>query len=94
MADALSRRPLAASSYAATSIVKPTWMCSLIDSFFGDLKVIELIGQLSIDDKSNLGYTLLNGVIYYRGRMVVGEATDLREKLLQREVTLGCITLI
>lgn len=83
IADALSRRPIEAISYAAASTVQPTWMASLIDSYFGDTKVTEIISQLNLDDKSNHGYTLLNGVLYYKGRMVVGEATDLRKKLLQ-----------
>lgn len=43
----------------------------------------EIINQLSLDDKSNPRYTLLNGVLYYKGRMVVGEATKFENKLLQ-----------
>ena len=81
-ADALSRcreEGLTASIMA----VIPTWCKEVASSYEGDEKLQMLLEQLIIDPDSKPGYSYTNGVIRYKGRLVIGNKEDLKQKIFQ-----------
>ena len=52
-------------------------------SYESDEQTETLLEQLIIDPASKEGYTLANGVMRLKGRLVVGNCTELKKKILR-----------
>lgn len=86
VADALSRKDslLQTSDQCnATSEAIPSWITDIEVSYAHDPKCCKLLQQLSVQADSKPNYTLQAGILHYKGRIYVGEATELRSKILQ-----------
>lgn len=66
----------------AISVVQPTWMHQLIDSYEGDTQAADFISHLSLDEHAHLGYSFKNGLLFHKSRLYVGTKRDLRTHLL------------
>jgi hypothetical protein len=75
-ANALSRRPHHVHTMALTSIV-PLWVNEVLDNYIEDVKYRELEEQLRISPTIVPHYTMVNGLIRYNGKILVGSTTDL-----------------
>jgi len=72
-ADALSRVPHnEVTTIVSTSTVTPTWLEKLQEGYADDPKTKQLLTELSITPDNGKGYSLLNGIIRYHGRIWVG----------------------
>lgn len=52
-------------------------------SYEGDEKLVELIRKLMNEPEAHPPYKLSHGLVRYHNRIVIGEATDLRKKLIK-----------
>ena len=81
IANALSRRFEERTNVAITTIVldwlQVTTNYELVDWSRGKLE------QLIIDSSNRPGYTLVNGLIWFHGRLVIGDCDQLKDKILQ-----------
>ncbi|KAL3512809.1 hypothetical protein ACH5RR_025526 [Cinchona calisaya] len=94
VANTLSRRDEEnEDSVHALSMVKPTWLSEVSDSYIGDEKGKELLLSISLQANCQHGYSYGQGVIRYKGRLYIGAANDLRVKLLSfmHELPIGDI---
>lgn len=86
VADALSRRSIQRKDdqqlLGLHSVVVLTWMQYLAISYDGNPKSEELIQQLSVDPAAVKDYQFKNEILFYKGRMLVGTSTKLRQNLL------------
>lgn len=67
----------------AISVVTPAWLQEVTQSYNGDAKAKELLRNLSTTRDSLTDYTYDHGIIRFKGRIFVGDATDLRRKLME-----------
>nr|XP_051192241.1 uncharacterized protein LOC127305750 [Lolium perenne]XP_051192242.1 uncharacterized protein LOC127305750 [Lolium perenne]XP_051192243.1 uncharacterized protein LOC127305750 [Lolium perenne] len=83
VADALSRQFQATDREQcnAISVSVPTWTTEILDSCQGDQEFTAKIQALAINKDSYPKFTLQAGVLRYKGRICIGSATDLRNKL-------------
>jgi hypothetical protein len=79
MTDALSRRD--DELYAITTAT-PSWLVEIEESYKDDPHYTTLLQQLSVDNQSVQYYTLHFGILRFKGRICVGNTTDLRSKIL------------
>jgi hypothetical protein len=77
-ADALSRKPHTINSMVITSAI-PLWVIEVLDSYNEDTKCKELEEQLRISPIVVPNFTMANGLIRYKGKILVGSNTDLRK---------------
>jgi hypothetical protein len=86
VADALSRRPVSSDevqgSCLAMSSSQPKWLEEVVASYDGDELAKELLVKLSVDQHAVPDYTLLQGVLRYKGRVWVGVVPELRLKIM------------
>ena len=88
-ADALSRKTFCGqedqpeNSLLAISAVKPKWMEELYRSYEGDEHWQSVIAQCLLDSHTHSDYQILDGIIKYKGKLVVGLANDIRSSLLK-----------
>jgi hypothetical protein len=80
--DALSRRPQTESINALSTTV-PLWVYDVHSSYIDDAKCRELEEQLHIKPDNVPNFTLVNGLLGYKGRLYIGSKTDLRSNLIQ-----------
>ena len=73
VADALSRASHAES--LAISCVVLVWIEQVNNSYSADLKCQELLTKLSIDQTVVQPFTLQNGILRYKGRILIGYRT-------------------
>lgn len=64
------------------SVVQPSWVNEIIDSYEGDQQIHNLIAKLSIDPNSILDVQYQQGVIRHQGHIWVGSSGQLRKKLI------------
>ena len=83
VADALSRRDQPTDSCQAISTTIPSWLVEVESSYVGDQKCMELLQDLSLDHASHPNYTLKSGILRYKNKIYIGNATDLKQKLFQ-----------
>lgn len=79
-ADALSQVPPNGQLFATTLII-PTWITNVVDSYATDTKSQELESQLRINSQAHPPYTLTRGILRYKNQILVGTSTDLRTRL-------------
>jgi hypothetical protein len=82
-ADALSRKytdPVE-EQCTAISVATPTWMNEVADTYTNDSKCTQLLQELAISANSNPKYILTSGILRYKNRIVLGTATDLRDRI-------------
>lgn len=79
-ADALSRAPNLLTCNPITVVV-PKWITEVIATYINDEKCQALLAELTIDATSHPDYTLKNGIIRYKGRIVVGQDTEMKSIL-------------
>jgi hypothetical protein len=82
VADALSRATHSNSVMAISSVV-PQWMAQVIKSYEQDIKCSDLITKLSIDPHVVLNFSLSQGLLRYKGKLVIGDNGELKQHLLQ-----------
>ncbi|KAF7154542.1 hypothetical protein RHSIM_Rhsim01G0254600 [Rhododendron simsii] len=79
VADALSRLGDESNSSAATlTAVQTDWLTVLKQAWHTDENLKQLIADLMDDPTNHEGYTWANGLLTYKGRLVVGSEKDLR----------------
>jgi hypothetical protein len=85
VADALSRKHTEAEmdSCQAISTVVPTWLTEVIASYEQDKKCMQLLQELTLKEDYHPNYRFTSGIIRYKNRIVIGENTDLKEKIFQ-----------
>lgn len=81
VADALSRVYANEQAMAITTSI-PLWINDVIKSYEGDEKCQELESQPSIDAQAHPYYSLLKGIIRYKGRLYIGSNTVVRRQLI------------
>ena len=82
VADALSRRDENAACQSIIAIVSG-WMKELEESYEKAGWLREILAQLVVNPTVVLDYTLTNGLVRYKGRLVVGDDPTLKEKILK-----------
>lgn len=83
-ADALSRKDLGDSAQIlAVSSCSPSWLQEVIQGYEQDKFSSQLLAELSLNPKAREHYTLQQGLIRYKGRIWVGNNTDLQLKLIK-----------
>lgn len=85
VADAFSRRKgdIKTSCYAIQTLVNSTWMTNVLESYQKDMAATEIMRKLSLDKDAQPGYQLQKELLWFKGRIYVGENTDLRKQLLE-----------
>lgn len=81
VADALSRVQCSIRAFLSSTVV-PAWITEVVKSYTNDPKCSALAAQLAVAPQGNPPYTLTNGVIRYKGKILVGSNTELRQSLL------------
>jgi hypothetical protein len=66
----------------AISCVIPEWMEQVSKSYEQDDKCIELLSKISIDPQSVTNFTLQNGILRYKNKLVIGNSGPLKQQLL------------
>lgn len=82
VADALSRVKHW-TSMLVVSNTTPTWVMEVVRSYNQDEKVKDWITQCSVDKENNGSYSYRNGILRFKNKVVVGNATALRQELLK-----------
>ncbi len=77
-ADALSRVKFEEGSIKATMVVVPTWVNELTESYKRDEYVQPIIMELTVLPGSRPDYSYQQGVLKYKGRILVGKNGALR----------------
>ena len=80
--DALSRREGKGDCQAITTMV-PNWVKELVRSYEQTKWLKDLVAQLSMQPSGTFGYTLLNGLEQFKGRLVMGDDKPLKERILK-----------
>lgn len=80
-ADALSRMPCPTSVLAITMIT-PKWMEEIQGTYDQDEHCLQLLTKLSVQRDSVAHFTLQNGLLRYKGRIVVGNTGSLQQRLI------------
>lgn len=81
-ADALSSVKHLASMLIASSTT-PTWVVEVVKSYSQDGKIKELIAQCTVNKDNTTSYSYRNGILRFKNKVVVGNATALRQVLLK-----------
>ena len=82
VADALSRKFSDKEEHClAISSAVPTWMTKITHTYEGDTKCIQLLQELAVNADSHPHFTLKGGILRYKNRLVIGSATDLKDKI-------------
>jgi len=82
VADALSRTSHAADfEITAVSVVTTPWVQTLQEAYTQDPDTAKLLQELSIQSPSG-HYTLTKGIIYFKSRIWVGNATSIQQQIL------------
>ena len=85
VADVLSRKEEKGNCQAITVVLE--WVKDIAGSYEQTNWLKNLLAQLIVQPIGNHGYTLSNGLIRFKGRLVVGEDKLLKERILK---TLPC----
>ena len=54
----------------------------MASSYHSDEQIKRILEQLVLDPNNKRGYTLQNGVLLYKGRIVLGDCPQVKEKIL------------
>jgi hypothetical protein len=67
----------------AMTVAIPSWMAEVHESYASDTKCIKLLQELTLDKDSNPPFTLQSGILRFKGRIYIGNSTDLRTRIFQ-----------
>ena len=81
MVDALSRVKYALNALGSSTAI-PSWISEVVNSYKGDTKCSNLIAKLAIDPTGQPPYTLTSGVLGYKGKIMIGNNSELENSLL------------
>ena len=81
-ADALSRQPIG-DQVLAISEITPRWLEIVIEGYQQDPATKELLIELSLTGSNTKGYSLVDGVIRYKGRIWLGKHKEAHQAILQ-----------
>ena len=81
MVDALSRVKYALLALGSSTAI-PTWIAEVVNSYKGDTKCSDLLAKLAIDPAAQPPYTLTSGVLRYKGKILIGNNSALKNSLL------------
>jgi hypothetical protein len=82
VADALSRKyDTSKDSCNAISMAVPTWLTEVEKPYQQDEKCTQLLQELAVKPDSHLHYKLQDSILSYKNRIVIGNTTDLKEKI-------------
>ena len=79
-ADALSR--VSHAELLALSCVVPVWIERVTTSYSEDTKCQDFIAKLSLDKAVVPSMALQNGIVRYKGRILIGQSGNLKSQLL------------
>jgi hypothetical protein len=65
----------------AISVLVPTWLEDVTNSYQNDEKCLTLLQDLALCKDSHPKFTLQSGILRYQGRIYIGNTTDLRTKI-------------
>lgn len=85
VANALSRKyekEEEQGEFKAISFPIATWINDLKATYSTDSHLSDLLNQLKDEKLDPLKYTLINGVLKYKGRTYIGDCLPLKEKIL------------
>ena len=68
---------------AAIMMVVPTWCQEVIDSYANDDQIREIMERPVVEPNGVRGYTLTEGMLSFKGRIIIGGKGDLKQKVLQ-----------
>lgn len=68
---------------ALVTHVKPQWIEEILLSYEGDTHIASLQSARVLTPEANPEYTLLEGPVRYKGRILVGAAGNIKTKILQ-----------
>jgi hypothetical protein len=80
-ADALSRRPHNEQMFAM-SAVQPKWLTTIVDNYSEDVQAQKLLTELAVTGSNETGYSLKNGVIWYKQRIWLGSFGEAHKAVL------------
>ena len=80
--DALSRCPQP-EPICSLSVCSPSWMSNLMQGYSDDSDTKELLTELAVSGSNSKGFTLLDGIIRYKGRVWIGNNALARQHILQ-----------
>ncbi|CAO2206554.1 unnamed protein product [Urochloa humidicola] len=80
-ADALSRQSHSVEVMALSTSI-PKWLETVIEGYQSDPKSKELLTELSLTGSNEKGYTLVDGVIRYKGRIWLGNHKEAHQAIL------------
>jgi hypothetical protein len=80
-ADALSRALDMHTTMAITTAL-PKWITDVTNSYATDTYYKELIAKLTVDSTATPNYTLKNGILCYKQKLVVGSDTALQTQII------------
>lgn len=64
------------------TLVKPQWVEDLTQSYEGDTELTDIIAATLLQAAGE-NYSMKEGILRYKGRLVVGKAHDVRVKVMQ-----------
>ena len=66
----------------SVSVVQPTWIQEVLNSYTTDSYAQTLLAQLAIHSPNTAGYTLKDGLIRYQDKLWVGQNSALQTKII------------
>lgn len=81
-ADALSRKPVDASPLMAATVLKPVWLDNVAASYLSDSFVQQKLQKLAVDPAAEPGYSLVDGLLRYKGRIWIGNDPELQRTII------------
>ena len=81
-ADALSRCHEEGEAAAITMVV-PKWCSEVVNSYDGDEHITDILEKVAVGSSEVGDYALKEGLLRYKGRIVVGNKAELKKNILQ-----------
>lgn len=82
VADALSRSPKFEDSCESITTVTPLWVQRVIRSYQSDAFTSKILTTKAVDKTAYGDFSITEGILRYKGRVVVGNDADLRSAIL------------
>lgn len=80
-ADALSRRTHHQCKLQAVSTLTPSWMEEILQGYQSDAEAQDLITQLTINPEAKPHFSLVQGILRYKGKVWLGNNIALQQKV-------------
>ena len=82
VADSLSRATHL-NRVLATSYVIPKRIQQVVTGYEQDKYCLDLLAKLSVDPQALLNYTLVNDLLRFKRKLVIGDNTDFKKQLME-----------